>query len=295
MRIACTAAVMMLGALLPRPTQAQMTATERLLEAKDLMRKQGVPCEVASCTELALRNLKALIAAHPEAPEVPFAKYLSGVCLIRFGRYDEAAGIFEEALRGPVDSRGRENILWHLAFAYFRSLDYVKAKRAYETFLEEFPQSRHADEAKKLLAPLKMVGAKAQMFKATDINGQELDLKAYAGKPLLLHFWATWCPPCRGELPNLKKAYDRFHEKELQFVGVSLDTDAAKLAEYLRTHGVSWPHYCDGKKWNSPLAKVYNVNSIPIIFLIDRRGVIRYTDIRGEATFRAIETLLKGE
>ncbi|MEW6356346.1 MAG: redoxin domain-containing protein [Planctomycetota bacterium] len=273
--------------------EAQMTAAERLAEAKDLLKKEGVPCEVMAATELALRNLQALLKEHPDDPEVPFAEYLSGVCLIRLGRYDEAVKPLEDAARSPVDSRGRENILWHLAFAYFRSLNYVRAKEAYETFLQEFPESRNADEAKKVLAPLRMVGTRANLFKATDISGQPLDLKALMGRPLLLHFWATWCPPCRQELPNIKKAFDEFHGKGLQFVGVSLDTDIAVLTDYIKANGVSWPHYCDGQKWNSPLAKVYNVNSVPMLFLIDRAGVIRYADIRSETLFRAIGILLE--
>ncbi|NOZ20549.1 MAG: redoxin domain-containing protein [Planctomycetes bacterium] len=294
MRIAClVAAVMLLWAWAPSPAHAQLTATERLMEAKDLLRKKGVPCEVERCTELALRNLRALLKEYPDAPEAPFARYLCGVSLIRLERYKEAAEVLQDALQGPVDSRGKENILYHLAFCYLHSLDQVKARENYEAFLREFPQSRNANDAKKLLGPLKLIGSKAPLFKAEDINGQPLDLKGFIGRPLLIHFWATWCPPDRQDLPNIKKAYDQFHEKGLEFVGVSLDTDTKALAEHLKAQAIAWPQYCDGKKWDSPVARIYNVSSIPMVFLMDRRGIVRYVDLRDETLFKAIGLLLQ--
>lgn len=271
---------------------AQAGPAERLLEAKQLLRASG-GMESRTNSEKALAILQRLLNDSPAAPQAPFARYLAGVCLIRLDRFDEAGRAFEEALRRPADRDTTEGVLWHLGFVHLKTLNHLKAKQVYQRLRQEFPDSRRTAQIEKQLDRLKPVGTKAPVFKAHDLDGNVLDLKELSGKVVLLSFWATWCPPCRREMPNVKAAHDRYKADGLVAVGISLDEDRALLADYLKAHGMGWPHYCDGKKWQSPLARIYGVDSVPTAFLIDGKGIIRYAGLRGEDLHKACALLLK--
>ncbi len=74
-----------------------------------------------------------------------------------------------------------------------------------------------------------------------------LSLAGYKGKVVLVDFWATWCGPCVDELPNVIAAYKKYHDKGFEIVGISLDQDKAKLEEFLKEKGMTWPQFLDGK------------------------------------------------
>lgn len=272
---------------------AQPSAASALYEAQNLVKEKGSADEAKSNCRKALDMLAGIRKDDLTAPEAALARYLTGICLIRLDRRGEAAEPLEDVVYSAADPGMRESALWHLGFVRLETLDQIKAKEAYERLLREFPESRRRDEVAGLLAPLKLVGTKAPAFKAKDLQGNDLDLKALSGRIVLLSFWATWCPPCRREMPEVKVAHDRYKGDGLATVGISLDTDRAALADFLKRNGMDWPHYCDEKKWQCPLARIYGVSSVPMAFLIDRRGVVRCANLRGESLRRAIALLLK--
>ena len=92
---------------------------------------------------------------------------------------------------------------------------------------------------------------------------------------------ATWCPPCVAELPNVVAAYQKYHDKGLEIIGVSLDKDEAKLKEFIAAKGMPWAQYFDGQGWGNKLARKYGINSIPATILIGRDGKIIARDLRG--------------
>jgi len=133
-------------------------------------------------------------------------------------------------------------------------------------------------EAKKLRSlenkPLTIAGVRD--------NGNQLSTADWKGKVILVDFWATWCGPCRAELPRVKKAYADFHDKGLEVLGVSCDNDANDLAQFLKTNpDMPWPQLFDAKTpgWH-PLAKSYGINGIPTMFLIDKKGIVRSVTAR---------------
>ena len=85
------------------------------------------------------------------------------------------------------------------------------------------------------------VGQPAPELVVQELGGQTFDLAAQRGKVVIVNFWATWCPPCREELPNVKSVYDKYHDKGFEVVAVSLDQDSDALARYVKEHGLPWP------------------------------------------------------
>jgi thiol-disulfide isomerase/thioredoxin len=116
-------------------------------------------------------------------------------------------------------------------------------------------------------------------FRGVDLEGRTWDLAAMKGKVTLIDFWATWCGPCVGEFPALKKLHAEFGPKGFQIVGVSLDGDDRKAFEaWLAKNGAGWPQLYDGKGWDTPLAQEFGVRGIPFTVLLDREGRILAVD-----------------
>jgi peroxiredoxin len=120
-------------------------------------------------------------------------------------------------------------------------------------------------------------------FDEKDLANKPLSVGNYKGKVVLVDFWATWCGPCVGELPNVLKTYEKYHSKGFEIVGISLDSDKTKLTSFMETKKMTWQQYFDGKGWGNKLAGKYGVGSIPATFLLDREGKIIAKNLRGEA------------
>ncbi len=156
-----------------------------------------------------------------------------------------------------------------------------KLKRSAENMLQRL------ETMKKL-----KVGAPAIEFKATDIEGKAVSISDYRGKVLLLDFWATWCAPCRAEMPNVKRVYATYNSKGFDILGISMDNNRQALDNYLRDQDVKWRQVYDGRGWQSEIGQLYAISSIPSTFLIDKKGKIRYRNLRGDDLEKAVKVLL---
>lgn len=120
------------------------------------------------------------------------------------------------------------------------------------------------------------------------IDQQPTKLADLRGKVVLLDFWATWCGPCVGELPNVIKTYEKHHDGGFEIIGVSLDQDEQKLKNFTKEKNMTWQQYFDGKGWQNKLAQKYGVQSIPATYLLDAEGKIIGRNLRGEALEEAV-------
>ena len=116
---------------------------------------------------------------------------------------------------------------------------------------------------------------------ATDLDGKPISLADYRGKIVLLDFWAVWCGPCVGEIPGIKKVYEKFHHKGFDVVGISLDTDEELLRNFIEENRLPWRQILDGDGFDGPLVEQYGVCSIPAPFLLDRDGKVISVKARG--------------
>jgi len=137
-------------------------------------------------------------------------------------------------------------------------------------------------------------GKKAPEFTLNDMNGKPVALSSKVGtKLLLIDFWAGWCAPCRMENPNVLKVYQEFSKRGFDIIGVSLDRTKDEWTKAIATDKLPWTQVSDLKYFNSPVAKLYNVNSIPANFLLDEKGIIIALNLRGEALYNKINELLR--
>lgn len=120
------------------------------------------------------------------------------------------------------------------------------------------------------------VGARAPDFELPRVSGSPMRLRDLRGKAIILNFWATWCPPCLGEMPRLQQAYERFAKHGLVVIGIDQQEYAGPVRDFVRSHGITFPVVLDR---DANTAYAYQVSYTPTSFFVDRRGIVRYKSI----------------
>lgn len=125
----------------------------------------------------------------------------------------------------------------------------------------------------------------------TAVDGTKVDLTKMQGKVVLVDFWATWCGPCVAGLPEIMGVYEKLHSKGFEIVGISFDQKKEKLTQFTTDKKMPWVQYFDGLGWGNKIGQEYGINSIPAMWLIDKKGVLR--DMNGRANLaEKVEKLL---
>ena len=131
-------------------------------------------------------------------------------------------------------------------------------------------------------------GAHPFSFTAKDLHGHPLSLAQYRGKVVLLDFWATWCPPCVGEMPDIAAAYRKYHAHGFDIVGLSLDESQSALTKFIQRNHMPWRQVFGGHNFESVIPRQYGVMAIPFSLLIGRDGKISAVAAHGPELTAAI-------
>lgn len=142
---------------------------------------------------------------------------------------------------------------------------------------------------------LNLVGNEMELS-GTLLDGSELDWASYRGKVVLVDYWATWCGPCRAEVPNVLENYLKYHDKGFDVVGISLDEKRSDAEDYVKQTNIPWPSLfheaSDESGWQNPMAVKYGITGIPTAILIDQEGKVVSLQARGPRLGQLLEKLL---
>jgi thiol-disulfide isomerase/thioredoxin len=243
-------------------------------ELKDLVARINTKLKQEQRTEsdLAgeLKEFDVLLAKHKGEDAEDLAQVLSmkgGLYLQVLDRPEKAAEVFKQIKR-----------------------DFPKTKigQRADDILETIAQQAEVKKIQDALA----VGTKFPDFNEKDLTSKPLSIANYKGKVVMLDFWATWCGPCRAELPNVLEVYQKHHQDGFEIIGISLDEDRARLESFIKEKNMTWPQFFDGQKWKNKLSVKYGVNSIPATYLLDGEGKIIGKNLRGEELEEAVAAAL---
>jgi thiol-disulfide isomerase/thioredoxin len=182
---------------------------------------------------------------------------LATLSAIQAVRFDENAELFETVAN-------------NLSEAYPNS-DYVK----------QFKMTLVDLRAKQQAAAKTGIGAQATEIVVQTPDGETIKLSDFRGKITMIDFWAAWCKPCRAENPNVVRVYNKYHNKGFEVFGVSLDRDKESWVTAIQQDGLPWKHGSELKFWQSSFVPAYNLEGIPMTYLLDENGIIIAKGLRG--------------
>jgi thiol-disulfide isomerase/thioredoxin len=214
----------------------QAFAAFRLASARYAAAMQAPGADVGKVQTAWLEELAAFVKDHPTAPDTAEA-------LLQMGIADEFGGNEDDALA------------------------------RYEAIVKDFPESGSAKKARGASRRLQSVG-KTLALSGTAVDGSSVSLESLKGVPVLVHYWATWCEPCKVDIAQIKELYTKYGPKKFAVVGIALDTDKAQLAKYLGQKPIPWPQLHEAGGLDGRLAEELGVLTLPTMFLLDAEGKV---------------------
>ncbi len=156
-----------------------------------------------------------------------------------------------------------------------------------ERLQKDYPKSSVARYAAGKQRQIDALGKPFVLKFQNAINGETVDMNNLRGQVVVIDFWATWCGPCVRDIPRMKDLYTQYHEKGVEFIGVSLDQPVEKggldaLKAYVKSNQIPWPQYYQGHYWTSDFSSDWGINNIPAVFVVDKHGNLRHVRARGQ-------------
>lgn len=206
----------------------------RLASARYAAGMQQPNADIAKVQAAWLDDLKQFVEQHPQAPDAAEA-------MLQMGISDEFSGNEKEALE------------------------------RYAAIVKDFAESPSARKARGAARRLESVG-KPLALAGSGIDGRAVTLQSLRGKPVLVHYWATWCEPCKVDIAQIRELYAKYGPKKFAVVGISLDTDKNALAKFLAAKPIPWPQLHESGGLDGPLAEELGVLTLPTMLLLDAQG-----------------------
>ncbi|HEX7862674.1 MAG TPA: TlpA disulfide reductase family protein [Verrucomicrobiae bacterium] len=179
--------------------------------------------------------------------------------------------------------------------ALLQAAEWAPEKEDQLRILDDIVNSKSADKETiaRAKAAIKAVGALGHPLEIafTAADGREVDVQKLKGKVVLVDFWASWCGPCMEALPELISLYKKYQPQGLEVIGINMDKQRFAMDNVLKQNEMPWPQYFDGKGWGAKFAIEYNVSSIPAVWLVDKKGILRTMNAR-ENLEKQIQDLL---
>ena len=170
----------------------------------------------------------------------------------------------------------------------------IKRILSFMAFVLAFAVSAGAEDldakyATELLQP----GAAAPDFTLNDINGKSYQFSSFKGKYVVLDFWASWCPDCRNDIPELKRLHDLYGDK-VQFIGISFDDKKENWEKCVESNNLDWIHLSELKKWKeTDISNAYHIKWLPTTYIIDDKGNVVLSTVMIDKVAAKLEELSK--
>lgn len=223
------------------------------------------------------------------------AQQTLAIGLAKSGKSEEAVQLFTGQLRFARFQSGGALIEFgrRLATQLQLARDFDAARHVYEEIASKFFLNADVRSlCENRIKKLDMIDQPAPAVEGSDITGGSVNLAGLEGKVVLIDFWATNCPPCLEEMPNLKQIYADHHEHGFEIIGISLDEDASIVEQFTAQTGIAWPMIVERGAVDTLRASYY-VPTIPSLFIVDQSGKLHQFDVRGNDLRKVIERLLK--
>jgi peroxiredoxin len=223
------------------------------------------------------------------------AQQALAIGLAKSGKSEEAVQLFTGQLRFARFQSGGSLIAFgrRLAIQLRMARDFAAARHVYEEISSKFFLNADVRSlCDNRVEKIDMIDQPAPEIEAADISGGTVSLSSLQGKVVLVDFWATNCPPCLEEMPNIKQLYAEYHDKGFEVIGVSLDEDQATVEAFTSRMEIPWPMIME-RGTVATLRASYHVPTIPSLFIVNQSGKLHQFDVRGRDLRQVIEKLLK--